>query len=64
MLTRVNVDDDLLEEARQLGKHGTTKEAAIAALKEYVDFHRTKKSPRTRSEPASKAAIRTTRSTS
>ena len=37
MLTNVSLDDELLETARRLGKHRTKKQAAVAALTEYVE---------------------------
>jgi len=36
MPTNLALDDRLIEEARQVGGHGTKKEAVTAALQEYV----------------------------
>ena len=36
MATNLALDDKLIEEARDLGKHRTKKEAVTAALEEYV----------------------------
>ena len=36
MATNLNVDDDLINEARRVGRHKTKKEAVTAALVEYV----------------------------
>jgi Arc/MetJ family transcription regulator len=33
---RVSIDDDLVEQARRLGRHKTKRDAVNAALKEYV----------------------------
>jgi Bacterial antitoxin of type II TA system, VapB len=34
--THLAIDDRLIEEARQIGHHGTKKEAVTAALDEYI----------------------------
>jgi Arc/MetJ family transcription regulator len=34
--TNLAIDDRLIEEARQVGNHGTKKEAVTAALDEYI----------------------------
>jgi Bacterial antitoxin of type II TA system, VapB len=39
-IAQVQVDDKLIEEARTLGGHRTKKEAAIAALRDYIHYHR------------------------
>ena len=36
MPTNLAIDDRLIEEARQIGHHGTKKEAVTAALDEYI----------------------------
>ena len=36
MATNLDLDDRLIEEARQLGRHSTKKAAVTDALKEYV----------------------------
>jgi Arc/MetJ family transcription regulator len=36
MPTNLAIDDRLIEEARQVGRHGTKKEAVTAALDEYI----------------------------
>jgi len=36
MATNLAIDDDLIEEAKNLGKHRTKKEAVTEALQEYV----------------------------
>jgi putative antitoxin of VapBC-like toxin-antitoxin system len=36
MPTNLAIDDALIEEAKQVGKHKTKKEAVTAALKEYI----------------------------
>ena len=36
MPTNLAIDDRLIEEARQVGNHGTKKEAVTAALDEYI----------------------------
>jgi hypothetical protein len=36
MPTNLAIDDRLIEEARQVGHHGTKKEAVTAALDEYI----------------------------
>ncbi len=38
MPTNLNLDDDLVDLAVQLGKHRTKREAVNAALAEYVDY--------------------------
>ena len=38
--TNLALDDNLIEEARQIGRHRTKKEAVTAALKEYVQRRR------------------------
>ncbi len=40
MLTNVSLDHVLLETARRIGKHRTKKQAAVAALTEYVQRRR------------------------
>lgn len=37
MATNLNIDDSLLEKARQMGRHKTKKAAVNEALKEYVN---------------------------
>lgn len=37
MATNLNIDDGLLEEARQIGRHKTKRAAVTEALKEYID---------------------------
>ena len=36
MLTKIELDDRLLDEAKKLGGHRTSRNAVVAALKEYV----------------------------
>jgi len=36
MATNLAIDDTLIEEARQVGQHGTKKAAVTAALEEYI----------------------------
>jgi hypothetical protein len=36
MATNLALDDKLIEEAKQLGKHKTKREAVMAAIEEYV----------------------------
>jgi Arc/MetJ family transcription regulator len=36
MATNLALDDELIEEARQIGNHATKKEAVTAALDEYI----------------------------
>ena len=36
MATNLAIDDSLIEEARQIGRHKTKKEAVTAALDEYI----------------------------
>jgi len=36
MPTNLAIDDQLIEQARQIGRHKTTKEAVTAALSEYI----------------------------
>jgi hypothetical protein len=36
MATNLALDDNLIEEARRVGKHKTKKEAVSAALEEYI----------------------------
>jgi len=36
MLTNLALDDDLIEEARLIGRHKTKKEAVTIALREYI----------------------------
>ncbi len=36
MATNLNIRDDLIQEAQQLGKHKTKKEAVTIALEEYI----------------------------
>lgn len=40
MATNLNLDDELIELAVRLGRHGTKREAVNAALREYVDHLR------------------------
>ena len=40
MPTNLALDDNLIEEARRIGRHKTKKEAVTAALKEYVQRRR------------------------
>jgi len=40
MATNLAIDDKLIEEAKEIGKHKTKKEAVNAALKEYVEKRR------------------------
>ena len=40
MATNLALDDGLIEEARNVGKHKTKKEAVTAALQEYVQRHK------------------------
>ena len=40
MATNLGPDDDLIEEARRVGKHRTKKEAVTSALREYVRHRR------------------------
>jgi len=37
MATNLNIDDGLLEEAKQIGKHKTKRAAVTEALKEYIN---------------------------
>ena len=37
MATNLAIDDELINEARRVGKHKTKKEAVTAALEEYVN---------------------------
>jgi Arc/MetJ family transcription regulator len=36
MATNLAIDDDLIDEARRVGKHSTKREAVTVALQEYV----------------------------
>ncbi|MGH9598639.1 MAG: type II toxin-antitoxin system VapB family antitoxin [Terracidiphilus sp.] len=36
MATNLEIDDELVEEARQIGQHRTEEEAVTAALNEYI----------------------------
>lgn len=40
MATNLAIDDRLIEEARQVGKHKTKKEAVTAALDEYIRWRK------------------------
>jgi hypothetical protein len=40
MATNLAIDDRLLEEARELGKHRTKRETVNAALEEYIRRHK------------------------
>lgn len=40
MATNLAIDDNLIETARQLGKHKTKKAAVTEALKEYILRHK------------------------
>ena len=40
MATNLAIDDRLLEEAQQLGKHRTKRETVNAALEEYIRRHK------------------------
>ena len=40
MATNLDLDDDLIEAARRLGKHKTKREAVTRALEEYVRWLR------------------------
>ena len=40
MATNLAIDDKLIEEARNIGRHKTKKEAVTKALEEYVRYHR------------------------
>ena len=40
MATNLALDDALIEEARQIGKHRTKKAAVTAALEEYIRYHK------------------------
>ena len=40
MATNLALDDQLIEDARVLGRHRTKKAAVTEALKEYVERHR------------------------
>lgn len=43
MATNLALDDKLIEEAREVGRHRTKKDAVTAALSEYVKRHRQQK---------------------
>lgn len=38
MTTNVAIDDELIEEAKQIGGHETVQETVTAALKEYIRY--------------------------
>lgn len=40
MATNLALDDNLIEEARKVGKHRTKREAVTTALKEYIRHQR------------------------
>lgn len=40
MATNLAIDDHLIDEARQVGKHSTKREAVTIALQEYVARHK------------------------
>jgi hypothetical protein len=40
MATNLAIDDKLIDEARQVGKHSTKREAVTIALQEYVARHK------------------------
>jgi Arc/MetJ family transcription regulator len=40
MATNLAIDDALIEEAKQVGRHKTKKTAVTEALKEYIQRHR------------------------
>ncbi|HEY3242915.1 MAG TPA: type II toxin-antitoxin system VapB family antitoxin [Phycisphaerae bacterium] len=40
MTTNLALDDQLIDEARRIGKHKTKKEAVTAALREYIQYPR------------------------
>lgn len=40
MLTNIDIDEELLEEAKQVGAHRSKREAVNSALTEYVQRHR------------------------
>jgi len=40
MATNLAIDDDLIEQARRVGKHKTKKDAVTIALQEYIKLHR------------------------
>jgi hypothetical protein len=40
MATNLAIDDNLINEARQVGKHSTKREAVTVALQEYVARHK------------------------
>lgn len=40
MPTNLAIDDQLIDEARRVGKHKTKKDAVSAALQEYIDRHK------------------------
>jgi len=40
MATNLDLDDNLIEEVRQLGGHRTKKAAVTAALEEYLRYHK------------------------
>lgn len=40
MITNIPVDEELIEKARQAGRHGTCAEAMHRALEEYINHRR------------------------
>ena len=40
MPAHLDLDENLINEARRLGRHGTKKEAVTAALREYIQHHK------------------------
>jgi Arc/MetJ family transcription regulator len=40
MSTNLALDDNLIEEARQVGQHRTKRDAVTAALKEYIKYRK------------------------
>lgn len=40
MITNIPIDEELVEEARRAGRHGSREEAIRRALEEYVNHHR------------------------
>ena len=39
-MTKLAIDDQLIEEARQIGQHRSKKAAVVEALKEYIERRR------------------------
>ena len=44
MATNLNLDDDLIDQALQLGGHASKRDAVNQALREYIDYMRRLKS--------------------